>query len=139
MYQKIVSTGFLLHDQKTLIVQRSMGETFLPGYFELPGGKVDFGEDPEEALKREFREEVNLEIKVGSPFKTFSYISENGKRHTVEILFFVHLTDPKKNQVILSSAHIDYKWITKDEVETFPLSTEIKDSIIQGFKMAFCS
>ncbi|WP_051272019.1 NUDIX domain-containing protein [Shimazuella kribbensis] len=60
MIQKVVSTGFLMKDNKVLVIQRSQKEKFLPGYYELPGGKVDFGEDPAEALAREFREELRL-------------------------------------------------------------------------------
>jgi 8-oxo-dGTP diphosphatase len=86
MYQKIVCTGFIYHQGKTLIVQRSLKETFLPGYYELPGGQVNFGEDPVDALKREFREEVNLNVEVTKPYKIFSYVSENGNRHIVEIV-----------------------------------------------------
>ena len=137
MYQKVVSTGFLVHEQKTLIIKRSMDEAFLPGYFELPGGKVDFGEDPKEALAREFREEVNLHIKIGKPFKVFSYLSENGDRHTVEILFHVSLLYPQQ-EVKLSLAHDEYRWITADEIEEYPISSEIKDGIIQGFR-SYCS
>jgi 8-oxo-dGTP diphosphatase len=41
MVQNIVCTGFVYHQEKTLIIQRSLQETFLPGFYELPGGKVD--------------------------------------------------------------------------------------------------
>ncbi|MBA4493810.1 NUDIX domain-containing protein [Paenactinomyces guangxiensis] len=36
----------------------------MPGYYELPGGQVNFGEDPNDALRRDFYEEVNLKITV---------------------------------------------------------------------------
>jgi len=111
--------------------------SFLPGYFELPGGKVDFGEDPKEALAREFREEVNLRIKIGKPFKVFSYLSENGDRHTVKILFHVSLLYPQQ-EVKLSPAHDEYRWMTADEIEEYPISPEIKDGIMQGFRI-YCS
>jgi 8-oxo-dGTP diphosphatase len=97
MYQKIVCTGFIYHQGKTLIVQRSLKEAFLPGYYELPGGQVNFGEDPSDALKREFREEVNLNVEVIKPYKIFSYVTENGNRHTVEIVFKVQLSDDPAN------------------------------------------
>lgn len=133
MYQKVVSTGFLLNEQKALVIRRSMDETFLPGYFELPGGKVDFGEDPKESLEREYREEVNLQIKIGDPFKVFSYVSGKGDRHTVEILFHVFLLHPDQ-EVKLSPAHEEYRWITQNEMHQFLISPEIKDGIIQGFR-----
>ncbi|SEM99670.1 NUDIX hydrolase [Lihuaxuella thermophila] len=135
MYQKIVCTGFIYHQGKTLIVERSLQEAFLPGYYELPGGKVDFGEDPADALKREFREEVNLNVEVIKPYKIFSYLSENGTRHTVEIVYLVHLTDDPAN-IQLSEDHSAYQWISENEVLNYLISDETKDSIFRGFKAA---
>lgn len=69
----------LSHEKnKVLVFQRSQEEKFLPGYYELPGGKVDLGEDPVEALAREFKEEVDLNVAIVKPYHTFSYIFENG-------------------------------------------------------------
>ncbi len=57
-YQKIGISGFLIKDSKVLIVKRSESENFLPGQYELLGGKVEFGENPTDAIEREFKEEV---------------------------------------------------------------------------------
>jgi 8-oxo-dGTP diphosphatase len=135
MVQNIVCTGFVYHQEKTLIIQRSLHETFLPGFYELPGGKVDFGEDPVQALKREFREEVNLHVEVKRPYKTFSYVSDNGKRHTVEIVYQVELHDDP-SRIRLSEAHSAYQWIYEKEVGHYLLSAETKDSILQGFHLS---
>lgn len=124
-----------MKDDKVLVIQRSQREKFLPGYFELPGGKVDFGEDPAEALAREFKEEVNLDVKVGNPYHTFSYISESGNRHTVEILYKVSLADTTtKPNIKLSEDHSDSKWIGLDQLEQLQLSDEIKSCILKGFQ-----
>lgn len=56
-YQKITVAGFLCVDDKVLVIRRSEKETYLTGYYELPGGKVDFGEHPKISLEREFLEE----------------------------------------------------------------------------------
>jgi len=58
----IVSGGRLL------ITQRREGD-FLAGRWEFPGGKVEPGETPEEALRREIREELELEVEVGPLFQ----------------------------------------------------------------------
>lgn len=136
MYQKVVATGFLFYKGKTLIIQRANHESFLPGYFELPGGKVSFGEDPMLGLKREFLEEVNQKIQVGKPYKIFSYLSEQGARHTIEILFHVLLVDEYDSfpEVILSKDHISYAWISEEEIENYLITQEIRDSIKRGFQ-----
>ena len=72
-----------------MLIRRSQSETFLPGMYELPGGKVVFGETPRNALVREFREETQIDINVVEPIREFSYTSDNGWRHTVELVFRV--------------------------------------------------
>lgn len=101
---------------KLLVIRRSKDESFLPGRYEFPGGKVDFGEQPEEALIREFEEEVKVSIKVENPIMCFSYISESNKRHTVEIFYKVMADNPI---ITLSADHDDYKFINKEEIDTY--------------------
>lgn len=133
-YQKIVVTGFLYHKSKVLIIRRSMKEKFLPGFYELPGGKVDFGENPEDGLEREYKEEVGLEIKVIKPYRVFSYISDNNSRHTVEILFIVKLIN-ESAEIKLGKGHGDYKWVLESEIEKYKITDEIKRAIYKGFKI----
>ncbi|PIT88068.1 MAG: DNA mismatch repair protein MutT [Candidatus Magasanikbacteria bacterium CG10_big_fil_rev_8_21_14_0_10_36_32] len=130
-YQKIVTTGCLMQNNKVLIVRRSDAETFLPGYYEMPGGKCDFGENPEESLKREFKEEVGLKIEATKPYRIFSYVSDEGKRHTVEI---VYLVKDGEGEIQLGKNHVEYIWITKDEINKYRISDEIKISILKGFE-----
>jgi 8-oxo-dGTP diphosphatase len=112
-----------------------MKEKFLPGFYELPGGKVDFGENPEDGLEREYKEEVGLEIKVIKPYRVFSYISDNNNRHTVEILFIVRLIN-ESAEIKLGKGHDDYKWVLESEIEKYKITDEIKRAIYKGFKIA---
>ncbi|MEK6890108.1 MAG: NUDIX domain-containing protein [Nanoarchaeota archaeon] len=129
-YQKIVVTGLLKREGKVLILKRSSKEDFLPNYWELPSGKVEFGETVEQALKREFKEETNLDIEVKSPYKIFSYLSDNKNRHTIEIIFHVSCKDIKK--LIISEDHQEYIWISKDDIKKYKISKEISQSILEG-------
>lgn len=124
MEQKIVVSGVLLRDGQALVVRRSMDEKFLPGYFELPGGKVDFGEDVFVALSREFEEEVGFSVEVGEFIRTFSYVT--GTRHTVELVFYVH----GEGDVTLSEAHSEYAWVSS-------LDVEVSDEVLATLKKVF--
>ena len=131
--QKIAVAGFLVVDNRALIVRRSQKETFLPGYYELPGGKVDFDENPDESLEREFFEETNLKVKALRPYKAFSYTTNKNTRHTVEIVYLVKLIG-EKDEVRLSEAHDDYQWVTEADINRFNLSDVIKANVENGFK-----
>ncbi|MDD7563504.1 MAG: (deoxy)nucleoside triphosphate pyrophosphohydrolase [Prevotellamassilia sp.] len=56
---------------RILSTQRGYGEW--KGWWEYPGGKMEGGETPEEALKREIREELSTEIRVDEFFCTVDY------------------------------------------------------------------
>jgi 8-oxo-dGTP diphosphatase len=58
----VVAVALVDVDQRVLIAQRPPGKT-LAGLWEFPGGKIDAGERPEDALIRELREELGVEVK----------------------------------------------------------------------------
>ena len=132
-YQKITVGGLLVKNGKVLVVRRSSKEDFLPGYYELPGGKVEFGDHPNQSLEREFLEEVNLKVRAKNIFFFFFYVSHNKNRHTVELVYFVECDEDIKN-IKLSEEHDDYKWIGLNELDNYVMSDEIKSNIKIGLK-----
>lgn len=66
-----VVVAIIQKDNKILATQRGYGE--FEGGWEFPGGKVEPGERPEDALKREIREELAIEIEVGELLDTIEY------------------------------------------------------------------
>lgn len=66
-----VVAAVIFKDDKVFATQRGYGE-FKDGW-EFPGGKVESGESPEDALRREIREELEMEITVGDLIETIEY------------------------------------------------------------------
>ena len=66
-----VVAAIILNDGKVFATQRGYGG--FKGWWEFPGGKIEAGESPEEALVREIREELEAEIKVGELFETVEW------------------------------------------------------------------
>ena len=60
----IVAAAVIIEDGRVLLTQRHQGQ-HLAGFWEFPGGKLEDGESPEEALGRECREECGIEVAVG--------------------------------------------------------------------------
>ena len=66
-----VVAAVIIKEGKVFATQRGYGE-FKDGW-EFPGGKVEAGESPEEALRREIREELEVEVNVGDLIDTIEY------------------------------------------------------------------
>jgi len=64
----IVSAGVIIEGARVLLSQRKSG-THLAGAWEFPGGKVEPGEDPRDALARELVEELGVDVEVGEPLE----------------------------------------------------------------------
>ena len=75
-----VGCGALIIDEsgeKTFLLKRSNNSKNGRGEWNRPGGTVEFGEKLEEAVKREIREEVGVEIKILKPLGYTDHLAEN--------------------------------------------------------------
>ena len=90
--------------------QRGYGE-FKDGW-EFPGGKVEPGETPQEALKREIMEELETEIEVGDLIETIEY--DYPTFHLSMDCFWAEIV---KGDLVLRE-HEAAKWLTKEELES---------------------
>lgn len=108
--------------------QRGYGD--FKGGWEFPGGKIEEGETPQEALVREIREELDTEIVVGELIETIEY--DYPTFHLSMDCFWVEIVS---GELVLKE-HEAAKWLTRDElgtVEWLPadvgLIDKIKDNI----------
>ena len=116
-----------VNDKKEPIIfatQRGYGE-FKDGW-EFPGGKIEAGETPQEALKREIMEELDTEVKVGTLIDTIEYDYPNF--HLSMDCFICNILE---GDLVLKE-HEASKWLSKDElysVDWLPADKEIIEKI----------
>lgn len=82
------------------------------GWWEFPGGKIEAGETPEEALVREIREELDTEIRVGALIDTIKY--DYPTFHLSMDCFWAEVV---AGRLVLKEAE-DARWLTKETLES---------------------
>ncbi|HXN32995.1 MAG TPA: (deoxy)nucleoside triphosphate pyrophosphohydrolase [Polyangiaceae bacterium] len=82
----VVAAGVVIEGGRVLLTKRKAG-THLEGAWELPGGKVQPGEDPRQALARELREELGIDVRVGDIVEVTFHRYEEAQK-AVLLLFF---------------------------------------------------
>jgi 8-oxo-dGTP diphosphatase len=110
MKQIEVVAAIIRKGDKIFASQRGYGEW--KDWWEFPGGKMEAGETPEEALKREIREELSTEISVDELLCTMEY--DYPKFHlTMHCYLCSLLTD-----VLQLNEHEAARWLTKEELDS---------------------
>ena len=109
----VVAAVIRAADGRVLLTKRPLG-SHMGGLWEFPGGKVDAGEAPHDALARELREELGLEVRVERPI-TFAVHEEPGLR--ILLLFYavqIVYGEPRgrEGQAV--------KWVSVTDLPSYP-------------------
>ncbi len=109
--------AFIVEDGKLLLLKRRPNDVHKPGAWDIPGGRLEPGENPYSGLLRETKEETSLEIEIMMPLDVHHFTRDDGQRITL-MIFLCRL---KSGEVKLSEEHTEYKWMDlSDPKDDFP-------------------
>ncbi len=136
--------GILIENNKVLLSDEYFRDTFITKF---PGGGLDFGEGPIDCVKREFREELGLEIKVISHFYTTDFFQASAFNPGNQVISIYYLIKVVGGMNIKSSVKkfdfpeiknhsqsfrwIDLKDLTAEEM-TFPIDRKVASMLIEN-------
>ena len=107
-------TAAVIEREDRILICRRRADQDHPGKWEFPGGKLEDGEQPAEALRRELREELSIEARVDSEIERYCY--EYPGRKPIELIFF-HVTEfdgtPEYDQFA------EVNWAERPDLPTF--------------------
>ncbi len=107
-----VTAAIIKKGDKYLIAQRKKG-SHQGMKWEFPGGKIEKGENPEACLKREIKEELNVDIEVEGIYQIVSHNYEN--RQVILLCYTCRIVDGELKNV---DCH-DFRWVTPAEMDRY--------------------
>ena len=110
MKQINVVAAVIVRNGKIFATQRGYGEW--KDWWEFPGGKIEPGESPEDALQREIREELSIEISIDRHLTTVDY--DYPDFHLTMHSYLCHLKDDIQPHLL---EHEAARWLGKSELE----------------------
>ncbi|MBQ6371374.1 MAG: (deoxy)nucleoside triphosphate pyrophosphohydrolase [Firmicutes bacterium] len=121
-----VVAAIIIQDHRTFATQRGYGA--YKDRWEFPGGKIEPGESPQEALAREIREELNVQVEVGEKLCTVEY--DYPEFHLSMQCFLCSITSGEP--VLLE--HEAARWLEQDAlwtVDWLPADVEVVEEIVR--------
>ena len=125
---KIALKAVVIKDGKALM----MRDPRMPDIWDLPGGRLDKGEEVIEGLRREFREELGVEIKVGEMILTdhFTHVREG-----VEHLLIVFKATIESDEFTPSKDEVEeVQWLTWEQIQSSKTFPEYVESVKRALK-----
>ena len=124
-----VVAAITIKDGQVFATQRGYGE--FKGWWEFPGGKIESGEFPQEALKREIREELDAEIEVKELLETVEWDYPNF--HLTMHCFIcsllsesLHLNEHEAATWLTHETLRSVKWLPADEILLDKIAEHLK-------------
>lgn len=125
--------GLLVHDNHIIITDEVIGGQLITKF---PGGGLEFGESTIDCLKREFIEEMNLEVEVVSHFYTTDFFvpSAFDDSQIISIYYKVSAKPDLLNNVsVFNNSQQSFKWLSLETIDsndfTFPIDKKVAEML----------
>jgi len=124
---KIIGVAVIWNERGQILIDKRPAKGLLGGLWEFPGGKLEANETIKECIRREIREELAIEVEVGSHLITLEHAYTHF-RVTLNVYHCRHLSgEPQPLECD------EIRWVTLDEVEQFPFP-KANEKIIAALK-----
>lgn len=133
MNQRISVRAIIYQSDKTLLVRRATGRDSIIGLYELPGGKLAYGEQPEDALRRYLHNDEGLHIRRAELFDVVTYIDRDDRDIQYAVITYRVALADDHHEPRLNSNYDQYVWQSLHQTQQNTLTdlTQLLLGIIQ--------
>jgi len=109
-----VAIAIVLSEKSLVLIAKRPKDKSYGGLWEFPGGKLEIGESPSDAAKRELREELGIHIDVSVELEPFDHAIDSGK-----LLRFYPLICRHLNDEVTPTEHTEFLWAKPSDLSKF--------------------
>ncbi len=125
--KQLTSVRAIIRDHdKTLLLKRANGRESILGKYELPGGKLEYGEQPEDALVRFLREDAGLNVRTNQLFDVITYIDHDDRDIQYTLILYLVSLGEGGSKVTLGRNYSHYLWRTLGDMPSDELTESSK-------------
>ncbi len=117
-----IAKAIITKNGKYLLLKRSPIAPHYPNKWDFPGGKLDSGETPVEAIIREVKEETSFDIESGKQINDIVY-----KDELFDLHFYYFKPAVVFGELKLSKAHTEFKWLSVEELDGLDLHSSVTE------------
>lgn len=118
------SAGVMIHNGK-ILVQRNINSD----HYALIGGRVEIGENSDDTVKREIKEELGKDIEIAGYISTIENFFEmkGSKHHEIMFVHKIEFTNEEDKKIeytmknVEGKDYLQYEWIDLDKIDEYPL------------------
>lgn len=117
MNQRISVRAIIKQDDKLFLLRRANGRESILGLYELPGGRLAYGEQPEDALRRYLHEDVGLHISTAELFDVVTYVDKDDRNIQYAVIAYTVELATGHHEPRLSDNYDQYVWQSLADIQ----------------------
>jgi ribonuclease HI/ADP-ribose pyrophosphatase YjhB (NUDIX family) len=133
MKQRLSVRAIINQDGKALLLKRANGRPTILDKYELPGGKLAYNEQPEDALRRYLHDDLGIHIKTAQLFDAVTYIDHDDRGIQYAVIVYMVTPVEDNRPIKLSGNYSKYLWHSMSNIQHNELTdlTQLLLGIIQ--------
>lgn len=117
----VLVSAITLYNERVLLLRRSFEEKFLPGVWGVPAGKIQYGEEPDDAALRELYEEAGIKGEVERNAGSIWFESQYKDRDVQHIQLNYIVRADNARVELMDGSNMDYRWVSIYDMDDPPV------------------